>query len=117
MKSIEDDSNRIHYNKLVRDEIPRIIRENGKLFHTRKLSQGEFKQKLIEKLKEELQEFIDKPSVEELADMLEVIHALAAMLGSSINEIDSNRVKKRSERGAFDKKILLEWVEEAPSKE
>ena len=103
---------RIHYDKLVRDEIPRIIRESGKRFKVRKLSPEEYAEKLVQKLEEELQEFIESRDKEELADLLEVIEAVAINLGTSSEEIERIRVSKRRNRGGFVSKILLEWVED-----
>ena len=103
---------RIHYDKLVRDKIPRIIRESGKRCKVRKLSPEEYAEKLVQKLEEELQEFIESRDKEELADMLEVIEAIAKDLGTSWEEIERTRTSKRSNRGGFIRKILLEWVEE-----
>jgi predicted house-cleaning noncanonical NTP pyrophosphatase (MazG superfamily) len=66
------------YNKLVRDKIPAIIAADGKKLKTRILSDEEHLQALIKKLSEELEEFEEALSVEELADLQEIIHALAA---------------------------------------
>ena len=49
---------------------------------------------------------------EELADLLEVIYALAKAKGASITELEDLRKKKAAERGGFEKKILLKTVEE-----
>ena len=58
------------YNKLVRDKIPTIIKENGSKCKFHVADQQEFEEKLYEKLQEELVEFVGKPSAEEFADML-----------------------------------------------
>ncbi|MGV2685705.1 hypothetical protein GNF82_15290, partial [Clostridium perfringens] len=71
------------YNKLVRDLIPQVIEATGKEFRTRILDEEEYKKELIIKLKEELEEYFaaesSKESLEEHADMLEVIRALAVV--------------------------------------
>ena len=95
------------YHKLVRDRIPEIIEQSGKTCTTRILSEEEYLAMLDEKLSEELAEYQQDKSMEELADLLEVIHAVARARGSSMEEIESIRVKKASQRGAFDKRILL----------
>ena len=99
-----------HYNKLVRDEIPRIIRESGRECSVRTLSDSEFKHELTQKLQEELLEFIENPCIEELADMLEVMHALAGILGSDFAEVIRMKEKKKADRGAFSEKQLLEYT-------
>jgi len=106
---------KIQYNKLVRDGIPRIIRESGKECQVRTLTANEFRLELIRKLQEELTEFVDNPSVEELADMLEVMHALATILGFDFNEVIRYKESKRADRGVFKDKLYLEWVREVTS--
>ena len=64
------------YNKLVRDNIPAIIKASGKSCTTRTLSQNELLKALKEKLNEECQEFDECENLEELADICEVLMAL-----------------------------------------
>jgi len=99
-----------HYNKLVRDRIPEIIEETGKTFSYRTATQTEYKTVLLDKLLEEVTEFRADPSPEEMGDILEVIDALKKeyKLMSSF----ADQIAKRVARGSFDKKIILEWVEE-----
>ncbi len=42
-----------------------------------------------------------------LADLLEVIHALAKIHGSSIEEVEKIRVDKKAKRGGFSDKVYL----------
>ena len=48
--------------------------------------------------------------MEELADLLEVVRAVAAARGSSIEEVEGIRRDKAAKRGGFEKKILLTEV-------
>ena len=50
--------------------------------------------------------------MEELADLLEVIRAVALARGSSMEEVEQIRIKKAEKRGGFEKRILLETVME-----
>jgi predicted house-cleaning noncanonical NTP pyrophosphatase (MazG superfamily) len=100
------------YNKLVRDKIPAIIAADGKKLKTRILSDEEHLQALIKKLSEELKEFEEALSVEELADLQEIIHALANAIGSDKKELEKVRAKKAEKRGGFSEKIFLEAAEE-----
>jgi predicted house-cleaning noncanonical NTP pyrophosphatase (MazG superfamily) len=100
------------YNKLVRDKIPAIIAADGKKLKTRILSDEEHLQALIKKLSEELAEFEEALSVEELADLQEIVHALAGAIGSDKNELEKVRAKKAEKRGGFSEKIFLEAAEE-----
>ena len=101
----------IQYNKLVRDRIPAIIEANGKRCVCSILSDEEYLAKLDEKLNEELAEYQESKSMEELADLLEVIRAVAVARGSSIEEVEAIRRDKDAKRGGFEKKILLTEVE------
>ncbi len=101
------------YNKLVRDEIPRIIEGTGKRYRASTVSGPELIGALQEKLFEELQEFVESEhNLEELADLLEVIEALAHQLGSSLQEVMELKEEKRKKRGGFEKGLWLEWVED-----
>jgi predicted house-cleaning noncanonical NTP pyrophosphatase (MazG superfamily) len=73
------------YNKLVRDRIPEIIEKAGKTFNSRILTQDEYIEALRKKSHEELEEYINASdndhAIEELPDLLEIIHALAEAHG------------------------------------
>ena len=101
---------RIKYHKLVRDRIPEIIKKTGKTCIYSVLSQEDYITMLDQKLNEELAEYQEDKSIEELADLLEVMTAVAIARGSSIEELDAIRQKKKEERGGFEKKLLLEEV-------
>lgn len=100
----------IKYNKLVRDRIPEIIESTGKQCIHTTLSDDEYLRMLDEKLNEELHEYQESKSMEELADLLEVMIAVAAARGSSIEDIEKIRIAKAEKRGSFAKKILLTEV-------
>ena len=103
---------RITYHKLVRDRIPEIIGQAGKTCAYSVLPEGEYLELLDEKLNEELAEYQESKSMEELADLLEVVRAVAKARGSSIGEVEEIRERKAAKRGGFEKRILLEEVEE-----
>lgn len=97
------------YNKLVRDKIPAIITAQGQTCTTHTLGDEEYLHALIAKLSEECAEFAESQSIQELADVQEVILALADMVASR-PELEQTRVAKCAERGAFTQKIFLESV-------
>ncbi|MBE5786974.1 MAG: phosphoribosyl-ATP pyrophosphohydrolase [Clostridiales bacterium] len=99
-----------HYDKLVRDEIPGIIRQSGKECRWRQLSHEEYLAMLDQKLQEELAEYQESKSLEELADLMEVIYAAARARGSSPEELERIRRNKTETRGGFERRILLEAV-------
>ncbi len=99
-----------HYHKLVRDKIPQIIEATGKTCTCSILSEQEYLSLLDAKLNEEVAEYQESGALEELADIMEVIRAIAAARGSSIGEVEAIREAKREERGGFERRILLEDV-------
>lgn len=101
------------YNKLVRDNIPNIIKEKGENPITRILNDEEYKKELEIKLNEEYREVLEATGidrVEELADMLEIIRALAKLENRSLNDLIRIADEKSLKRGAFEEKIFLEKV-------
>ena len=95
------------YNKLVRDNIPDMIEAQGEIPHFRTLSDGEYLLQLEQKLDEEAEEFHHDKNVEELADILEVIFALADAIGCSREELMKTYQSKHDARGGFEKRYYL----------
>ena len=100
------------YNKLVRDLIPDIIKDSGNECRTRILSDKEYLKMLDAKLDEELAEYHQDKSIEELADLLELIQAATIARGYTLEELEAVRAEKAKKRGGFDKKIFLIDVNE-----
>lgn len=104
------------YNKLVRDRIPEIIARGGKKYSTRILDNNEYIKELKKKSFEELEEYMnstnDADSIEELADLLEIIYALAECHGVTIDKVEEIRKQKAEKRGGFKEKIFLIEVED-----
>lgn len=100
----------VTHNKLVRDKIPQIIEQSGKRCVTRTLSPQEYIAALDAKLQEELNEYLADGSMEELADLLEVMMAVAEARGRSFADVESIRKAKAEQRGGFSKRIWLESV-------
>lgn len=100
------------YNKLVRDNIPNIISENGEKPITRVLTDEEYIRELNFKIEEEVKEYLLDFSVEELADIEEVIRAILDYKNVSYEEFEKVRLNKVNKRGAFKDKIFLERVED-----
>lgn len=98
----------MRYNKLVRDKIPEIIKRKGQTPVTHVATVEEFSTKLKEKLSEEVAEFQEAESIEELADVLEVIDTIIVFRHFEKNQILEVQKKKRKERGGFEKRIILD---------
>jgi predicted house-cleaning noncanonical NTP pyrophosphatase (MazG superfamily) len=98
------------YNKLVRDKIPQIIKQSGKTCVCEVLSDEKYIQMLNEKLLEEVNEYLESGTLEELADIGEVMHAILAFKNISIEEFQKARLEKLEARGGFSERILLKEV-------
>ena len=98
----------MRYDKLVRDHIPDIIMAKGESCTTHIADEAEYEAKLFEKLREEAEELVRDKSVGEIADVLEVIDAIAAFKGFSKKEIGTIKQKKFEERGGFSGRVILE---------
>jgi len=101
----------IEYKKLVRDNIPDIIKAQGKTPIVRTLSDEEYMVCLKEKLIEEVNEFIGDLSIEEFGDILEVMDAIKKHMNFKDVDISTAKSTKRLKNGSFDKKIFLEVIE------
>lgn len=98
------------YNKLVRDKIPEIIEADGKKCEIEIASKQEHYNLLKQKLIEETEEFLEDENLDELADIMEVLFALAENLGYKEVELVNERQKKKESYGAFKEKVVLRKV-------
>ena len=100
------------FNKLVRDNIPNIIKQNGEESVTKILDYEEYKKELYKKLLEEANEVINAQNkdaiFEELADVFEILKAIAELEDKNINDVEEIANQKRLKRGGFSKRIFLE---------
>lgn len=94
--------------KLVRDKIPDLIEQDGKKPITRILSQEEYIEELDRKLNEEVAEYQSDKSIEEMADVFEVLYAICEVRGYTLDELNDIRMEKVKKRGAFRNKIYWE---------
>ncbi|BDP42205.1 hypothetical protein DAETH_21740 [Deinococcus aetherius] len=91
-------------SKLVRDRIPHLF----PAYAYRVLAEAEYRPALLDKLEEETQEYLADRTPEELADVLEVLHALAALHGLTPEGLEELRARKAAERGGFVGRVWLE---------
>ena len=101
---------KILYRKLVRDNIPNICIANNQKPKYRVLNDNEYKIALNKKLKEEVKEYIRSGDTEELADILEVVKAIAVAQGSNFEDVLKIKETKANKNGKFEKKYFLESV-------
>ena len=95
------------FNKLVRDKIPELIRNQGEVPEIRILSDEEYSDALAQKLNEETAEFQKDKNLEELADILEVVYALSENLGYTKEELLCAYEQKHAACGGFQDRIFL----------
>ena len=104
------------YKKLVRDRIPKIIKESGKQPIYRVLDGQELKKALKAKLVEETQELVNAETkeqmIEEMADIAAVLNAMRKMYGIEYRDVQEMREEKAADKGAFFEGIYLEEVKE-----
>ena len=98
------------YNKLVRDLIPEVIKEDGKECDIVIAEKEELAELLELKLQEEVNEYLADKNLEELADVMEVLFGLASNLGYSEEDLLKKREEKLKARGGFKNGIVLKKV-------
>ncbi len=93
------------YTKLVRDKIPEYL-DSKNIPYEKRIAEGdEYRSLLIQKLREETEEFFQAESVEELADVMEVVRALRHL--PEFEEAKTIQRQKREERGGFNDGIVV----------
>ena len=99
------------YNKLVRDDIPEIIKKDNRTPISHILENDkEYENELNKKLQEEVEEYIQSGDVMELVDLGEVMHAILELRKVSIEKYQELRKEKLKQRGSFMKRVFLEKV-------
>lgn len=97
--------------KLVRDRIPHLIRSSGGRPVVRRLEGEDFVEALLAKVVEEAHELAassPQHRLEEAADVLEVLIAVAGALGIAFDDVVRAAEQKRVQRGGFDERWWLE---------
>lgn len=100
------------HNKLVRDNIPAILREKGITVNSRILEPEEMPEYLIDKLEEEVREFVKDRSLIEIADIYEVLESIGRHFNFSQSAIEEAKLSKRNTHGGFEGRIYLEQTTE-----
>lgn len=101
------DAATMNHGKLVRDKIPQIIRSKGEepVIYTADIE--EYCIRLRDKLREEVEEYLASDNdQQELADILEVLYALAGQAGTNQEQLEKLRAAKAEKRGAFTDRII-----------
>lgn len=105
---------KVVYNKLVRDNIPKIIEEKGEYVVTRILSKEDLDAALDAILLEESTEIINVLEkdvlTEKLGDLLQVIYSKASINGIRFIDVELSRQRKKALKGSFDGGVFLEYT-------
>lgn len=106
---------RFKIDKLIRDKYASMNRGARAKALTRVMEHDEYVQRLKDKLFEEAHEVRNASSAkeikEELADVYEVIITIASVHGIEFQDIIKEAERKRLEKGGFDGKIYMEYLE------
>ena len=96
--------------KLVRDNIPKMIKASGRkpLAHIADIE--EYGEALKQKIREEIRDFLENENKEEMADVFEILYAMCDFKEFDLKEIESIRKYKAQKRGKFKDKIILDGV-------
>lgn len=108
---------RVYYNKLIRDNIPEIIRAKNQECEIRKITDmQEFQQELFKKIKEEAtslamsrtrEEFLD-----EYADLMAVLEEIIQQLSLDIEDLNKARSDNVLKKGHYKQQNFLIWSED-----
>jgi len=100
--------------KLIRDNIPDIIKNKWEKCEFYIADDIEYSIELLKKIVEESIEVKKaknkKELTEELADVIEVIHSICDNKSISIDDIEKARIKKKKEKWWFSKKIIFKYT-------
>jgi len=106
---------RFKTNKLVRNRTNERLIKKEVHMQFRIADMHEYLQLLKTKLIEEAEEVAQAQDttelIDELADVMEVIHALAAAHGIPLSAIEASRQEKLETRGSFDDRVYSEFVD------
>ncbi|MCC2630485.1 MAG: hypothetical protein K0S38_294 [Candidatus Paceibacter sp.] len=99
----------IHYNKLIRDNVPELMQKKDKKIQYHAAgSEQEFWSVLMRKLQEEMNEFEKEPTMEQYIDILDVIDEIARAKNFDLKELKALREQKNIEQGGFEKRWVLD---------
>ena len=108
---------RYEFNKLVRNKLPARMNQEGVVITGKALGKEEYSLQLKHKLLEEASEVMEANSISnirrELADVLEVIHAIAQNYDISLEDIENERLEKREVNGHFVPEHYIHYIEVA----
>lgn len=105
-------------NKLVRDKMPQIYKEQGQRCEVEKLDMQDYAEKLLDVLDEEIEQFKqlfvaedDEQSVKKIADVVDVLYAVLDLIGVEKSAFEKIRQANFSKYGGFEGRTLLKTLQ------
>ena len=95
------------YDKLVRDRIPEIIEASGNKCEIEVVNDKVALEYLYKKLNEEVSELLEDKNLDEIADVVEVLFAIAGKYGYSEKDVLDRRNENKDARGGFEDNLIL----------
>ncbi len=111
------ETTRIYYNKLVRDNVPDIIRGKRQDCEVRRITDmQEFQQELFKKIKEEGTSLAmartKKQFLEEYADLMAVLEEIIYQLDITPDDLREIRSENLLRKGRYKKQHFLVWSDD-----
>ncbi|MEZ4104391.1 MAG: nucleoside triphosphate pyrophosphohydrolase [Candidatus Paceibacterota bacterium] len=108
---------RIYYNKLVRDNIPDMIKAKRKNCEVVQLTDmQEYQQELFKKIKEEATSLsmarTKKEFLGEYADLMMVLNTIMQQLEITPEEVRNVKEDNNLKKGAYNRRFFLKWSED-----
>lgn len=97
-----------NYDKLIRSKILKQLEDKGIKYGFRVVDTEGHRAALRQKLVEEAQEFQKDPSLEEMADVLQVVLTLAKEYGYTAQKLEEKRLEKLKKNGSLVLPVILE---------
>lgn len=101
-------NDRIELRKLVNDKVPELLKAKGVDAKFHKANDDEFELELLEKLREEVLEFKNAKSIEQLTDLEIVVETVIEHMGWDRATIDKVKAQRLQDKGGFKERLILE---------
>lgn len=105
---------KIHYNKLIRDRIPLVMKKSGASFTVSTLTKSRFREELLKKVGEEASALPslrkNKDIANELADVIAVVEAIKNEFHITDQELKKELKAAFKKKGGFSKRLFLHWA-------
>lgn len=109
---------RYQFNKLIRSKLQDKMKKEGVIVNSTSLTQDQYIHQLKNKIIEEANEVMEAKTLDnlitELADVMEVIHAIIEVYKMNILDVEAARLKKRDINGHFTSNDYVNYIDVSP---